>query len=118
MRSTPGSLDLEVAFFEFFDQYVAVVALDFDHTVLHRTPATAAMLQLLRESLEFSFWERDAGERGHGLALAPLRFPPHSNNAVAEVRWGVALAGILAAHTTLAWQATVLAHATVLRGVH
>jgi len=64
----PGALRLKAELAQFRHQAIAVIALDLDYAVLHRTARTAQFLQPRRQLLKLRLIARQPADHGHTLA--------------------------------------------------
>lgn len=96
--STAGALDGVAHGLKFGHEKVAMVALDFDLSVLDRSAGSALLLELLSEVAEAFGMERHTGDDRHALPLPTLGFTTNANNTVA-LRRGLFL--LLGANSSL-----------------
>src|SRR5690606_3039158 len=68
---------------QFFYQTIAMIALDFDSSVLHAAAAAATLLQIGGQCGQFAGGQAQAGDDGDALALATLGFTAHTDGACA-----------------------------------
>jgi hypothetical protein len=64
------------------DKLIAVVALDFDHTVFDRAAATAAGLEFPGKMFEFGSGQRHSGDNRNTFAFAAGGFATDTDDAV------------------------------------
>src|SRR5690606_20280517 len=81
--SAAGALGFEAPLRQLLHQFVAVVALDFNATILDRAARAALFLQLRGERGELVFGQPEAGDDGHALAFAALSLATDAHHAIA-----------------------------------
>src|SRR5262249_10657930 len=77
--SAAGAPRLVAKLAQFRHQAVAVLALNFDDAVPHRTAGAAQLLEARREFLELRHAERQAADHRHGPATAPGGLPANAH---------------------------------------
>jgi len=90
-----------------------VVALHFNHAVLHRTARTTGRLELLAQRRESCRIQRHAFDQGDALAATAFGFTAHAHDTIACRRSGQRFADAIG-HGL----AAVGAHAATVGGVH
>lgn len=70
-------------FLQFFQQRIAVIALNFDRTVFHRAARATFLLELFSQLLQSIRVERHTSDNRDAFALAPLGFAPYSHQPIA-----------------------------------
>lgn len=84
-RNSSGAFDLEAALFEFFDDRIAMVALDLDHAVLQGAARSAATLEVSGEGQQRVGIDRDVRDGRDEFAATTLRRSTYPNQPVARI---------------------------------
>jgi hypothetical protein len=80
--SSAGPFDLVALFFQFGNQKVTMIALNFDISVLQSATGSAPAFQFTGQILQFSPIEWNAGDDRNRFASSALAFPLDPDNSV------------------------------------
>lgn len=115
-RSAPRTLGVNSAFFQFFDECIAVFALDLDHPVSHPTSGTTPLFQGLGQRFQLGRRKAKACNDTHALTPATGGLTGHSNRPLLGRGRRKSSSGLAAA--SIVRKAAASADAACACGIH